>query len=388
MVLLRKGFPDSSTGKESACSAGDPGLIPGWGRSTREGIGYPLQYSWASLVAQVVKNPPAMQETWVWSLHWEDPLEKELDTTEQLSLSLLRNSTSRMCKGLAHEFLEADKTKICTVGQLARESGTVNGALQAQKSSAGRIPSCSGEGSVFCSFQTFNWWDEAHPHYGEQSVLLKVHQLKYKSPPKHPHGDIQNNVWLPVWALWSSWVARHNEPSHLLTMALTASSQPWLHNGITRRALETTGHWGLNPTKLNQKYELDVKIFKRSWVVFMYRKVWEQSSDTTGPSYHYDLPLYSSVDSLQPCWAFFDHSEYTHTHTHLPGMHVSLPSEPSSSTLLQCHHICETFLDHPKQHSSLISHPGLFFSTTLSTPETLVFLVIHCSYICPSSTRI
>ena len=257
-----------------------------------------------------------MWDTWVWSLHWEDPLEKELDTTEQLSLSLLRNSTSRMCKGLAHEFLEADKTKICTVGQLARESGTVNGALQAQKSSAGRIPSCSGEGSVFCSFQTFNWWDEAHPHYGEQSVLLKVHQLKYKSPPKHPHGDIQNNVWLPVWALWSSWVARHNEPSHLLTMALTASSQPWLHNGITRRALETTGHWGLNPTKLNQKYELDVKIFKRSWVVFMYRKVWEQSSDTTGPSYHYDLPLYSSVDSLQPCWAFFDHSEYTHTHTH------------------------------------------------------------------------
>ena len=107
-------------------------------------------------MAQVVKNPPAMQETWVWSLHWEDPLEKELDTTEQLSLSLLRNSTSRMCKGLAHEFLEADKTKICTVGQLARESGTVNGALQAQKSSAGRIPSCSGEGSVFCSFQTFN----------------------------------------------------------------------------------------------------------------------------------------------------------------------------------------------------------------------------------------
>ena len=149
------------------------------------------------------------------------------------------------CRGLAHEFLEADKTKICRVGQRARKSGIVNGALQAQKSSAGRIPSCSGEGSVFCSIQAFNWWDEAHPHYGEQSVLLKVRQLKYKSPPKHPHGDIQDNVWLPVWALWSSWVARHNEPSHLLTMALrllTASSQPWLHNGITRRTLETTGH--------------------------------------------------------------------------------------------------------------------------------------------------
>ena len=52
-------------GKESACNAGDPGLIPGSGRSAGEGIGYPLQYSWASLVAQLVKNPPAMQETLV-----------------------------------------------------------------------------------------------------------------------------------------------------------------------------------------------------------------------------------------------------------------------------------------------------------------------------------
>ena len=67
-------------GQESACSAGDPGLIPGWGRSAGEGIGYPLQCSWASLVAQLVKNPPAMWETWVRSLGWEDPLEKGTDT--------------------------------------------------------------------------------------------------------------------------------------------------------------------------------------------------------------------------------------------------------------------------------------------------------------------
>ena len=59
------GFPDSSVGKESACNAGDPGLIPVSGRSPGEGIGYPLQYSWASPVAQLVKNPPAMWETWV-----------------------------------------------------------------------------------------------------------------------------------------------------------------------------------------------------------------------------------------------------------------------------------------------------------------------------------
>ena len=69
-------FSDSSVGKESTCNAGDPGSIPGSGRSTGEGTVYPLQYSWASLVALVVKNLPAMQETWVRSLGWEDPLEK------------------------------------------------------------------------------------------------------------------------------------------------------------------------------------------------------------------------------------------------------------------------------------------------------------------------
>ena len=71
-----QGFPDSSVGKESTCNAGDPGSIPGSGRSAGEGIGYPLQYSWASLVAQLVKNPPAMWKTRVQSLIWEDPLEK------------------------------------------------------------------------------------------------------------------------------------------------------------------------------------------------------------------------------------------------------------------------------------------------------------------------
>ena len=52
-------------GKESACNAGDPGSIHGLRRSPGEGISYPLQYSWASLVAQMVKNPSAMQDTWV-----------------------------------------------------------------------------------------------------------------------------------------------------------------------------------------------------------------------------------------------------------------------------------------------------------------------------------
>ena len=61
--MKTQGIPDSSVGKESAYNAGDPGLIPGSERSAGEGISYPFLYSWASLVAQLVKNPPAMQET-------------------------------------------------------------------------------------------------------------------------------------------------------------------------------------------------------------------------------------------------------------------------------------------------------------------------------------
>ena len=74
------GFPGSSAGKESAYNAGDPSSIPGLGRSPGEGIGYPLQYLWASLVTQLVKNPPPMRETWVPSLGEEDPLEKGMAT--------------------------------------------------------------------------------------------------------------------------------------------------------------------------------------------------------------------------------------------------------------------------------------------------------------------
>ena len=68
------GFHHSSVGKESTCNAGDPGLIPGSERSAGEGIGYPLQYSWASLVAQLVKNLPAMWgpgfDPWVGKIPW------------------------------------------------------------------------------------------------------------------------------------------------------------------------------------------------------------------------------------------------------------------------------------------------------------------------------
>ena len=82
---LPKGLlPDSSVGKESACNAGDSGSIPGSGRFSGEGKGYPLQCSWASLVAQLLKNPPAMWETWVRLLGWEDPLEKGKTTNSSI----------------------------------------------------------------------------------------------------------------------------------------------------------------------------------------------------------------------------------------------------------------------------------------------------------------
>ena len=71
-------FPHSSVGKESTCNAGDPGSIPGSGRSPGEGIGYPLQYSWASLVAQLVKNLPAMQENWVGKINLINPNPRHL----------------------------------------------------------------------------------------------------------------------------------------------------------------------------------------------------------------------------------------------------------------------------------------------------------------------
>ena len=72
-------------------------MIPGSGRSFGEGIGYPLPYSWASLVAQLVKNLPAMWETWVRSLGWEDPLEKGKATHS----SILENSTDCIVHGVS-----------------------------------------------------------------------------------------------------------------------------------------------------------------------------------------------------------------------------------------------------------------------------------------------
>ena len=87
------GLPDSSAGKESVCNAGNPSSVSGSGRSPEEGTGYLLQYSWTSLVAQAVKNPPAMPETRVRSLVCKDPLGEGNDNS--LQYSCLENPMDR-----------------------------------------------------------------------------------------------------------------------------------------------------------------------------------------------------------------------------------------------------------------------------------------------------
>ena len=97
------GFPGSSAGKDSTCNAGDPSSIPGSERSAGEGIGYPLWYSWASLVAQLVENPPAIQETWVQSLGWKDPLEKR---SYPLQYSGLETSMDCIVHGVTKSWMQ------------------------------------------------------------------------------------------------------------------------------------------------------------------------------------------------------------------------------------------------------------------------------------------
>ena len=79
-IIQCLGFSGSLARKEFNCNAGDTGLIPGLERSPGEDIGYPFQYSWASMVAQMIKNPSAMLETLVQSLGGEDPLEEGIAT--------------------------------------------------------------------------------------------------------------------------------------------------------------------------------------------------------------------------------------------------------------------------------------------------------------------
>ena len=100
--ISKVGFPGSSASTESACNAGESGSIPGSGISPGEGIGYPFQYSWASLVAQSVKNLPTMQETWIQSLDWEDSLE-EGKATHSIILAWRIPKDRRAWQATVHE---------------------------------------------------------------------------------------------------------------------------------------------------------------------------------------------------------------------------------------------------------------------------------------------
>ena len=97
--------PHSSVGKESACSAGDPGSVPGSGGCPGEGIGYPLQPSQAALAAQLVKNPPSMRATWVRPLVWEDPPEKGKATHSSiLAWRILRTVEPTVSQRVGHHW--------------------------------------------------------------------------------------------------------------------------------------------------------------------------------------------------------------------------------------------------------------------------------------------
>ena len=110
MFTLKNSFPGSSVGKEPACNLGDIGSIPGWGSSPGEEIGYPLQDSCASLVAQTAKNPHTMRETCVRSLGWEAPLGE--DMASHSSILAWRIATDRgPWRATVHGVAESDTTE-------------------------------------------------------------------------------------------------------------------------------------------------------------------------------------------------------------------------------------------------------------------------------------
>ena len=109
--VAEEGFPDSSFGKESACNGGDPSLIPGLERSSGEGIGYPLQYSWTSIAAQQVNNLLAMRETWVRSLGWEDPLEKGKATHSSMKRQKDRTLKDELPRSVGAQYATGDQCR-------------------------------------------------------------------------------------------------------------------------------------------------------------------------------------------------------------------------------------------------------------------------------------
>ena len=141
-------YSHSSSDKESACNRGDPSLIPGLGRSPGEGIGYPLQYSWASLGAQMVNNLTTIWETWVWSLGWEDPPEEGIATHS--SILAWRISMDREAGGL--QSMESQRVGHDWATKQAHGRWTVLGWFRCMAQWPGHIPVSTLPG--------------LHPHWG------------------------------------------------------------------------------------------------------------------------------------------------------------------------------------------------------------------------------
>ena len=182
-------------GKESTCNAGDPCSIPGLGRPPGEGIGYPLQCSWASLVAQLVKNLPAMRETWVQSLGWENPLEKGKATHSSIlawriplvhGVAKCRTRLSNFHFTFPPSFLHIADPRywdavvlLCTCSELGAAWAAPDAEVDRQRSAV-TYPR-GQEGSHTCSpgeetplHRGSNWWGSV--------FSLKIHVILVKFP--------------------------------------------------------------------------------------------------------------------------------------------------------------------------------------------------------------
>ena len=141
------GFPGSSDGKESSCNAGDPSSIPGLGRFTGEGTGYLLQYSRASLMAQLIKNLPAEWETWLPSLGWEDPLEEGMATSGSCSGCLWEDTDTVVLGGASRDSTAFGAMEDCR--EPARDIPLVTNVMRKESRHTQRRDRASGSSPVY-----------------------------------------------------------------------------------------------------------------------------------------------------------------------------------------------------------------------------------------------
>ena len=140
-VTIHQLFPGCSASKESTCNTGDPGSIPGLGRSPGEGIGYPTHYPWASMVAQMVKNLPIMRQTWVRCWGCEDPLEEGMATHPSVLAWRIPWTEEPGGRGDCLPMHETQEMRVQSLGQedplekeMATHSSILSGEFHAERS--------------------------------------------------------------------------------------------------------------------------------------------------------------------------------------------------------------------------------------------------------------